>query len=204
MNATLKNYDNAYINSNADMIGYHIEGNSKNVLLFIHGMNAHSGTWRKNIPYFSKEWMTIAPSLTPTSRISQSIVTQYIQTILMMIKPLLSEQISVIGNSLGGVLASLLLMSELPICSLILEDIPDLYDLQPKKLVDYINKKKTPTLLVWGQKDTITPLSIGEKLNKFIIKSKLIVFEDAGHTPHWERSVEFNKTVYDFLKQNNC
>lgn len=49
-------------------------------------------------------------------------------------------------------------------------------DLSP--LVDDV---KVPTLIIWGEKDTITPLSLGEELHKKIDGSKLVIIPDTRH-----------------------
>lgn len=52
---------------------------------------------------------------------------------------------------------------------------------------------RVPTLLLWGDQDTSTPLWQGEKLRQLVPNSKLIVLENKGHnwllddsTPLWE------------------
>lgn len=45
---------------------------------------------------------------------------------------------------------------------------------------------KIPTLLIWGQKDTQTPLAYADTFNKSIIDSKLEVIPDGTHFVHRE------------------
>ncbi|MEX0690091.1 MAG: alpha/beta hydrolase [Candidatus Paceibacterota bacterium] len=59
-----------------------------------------------------------------------------------------------------------------------------------------INK---PTLLLWGEKDTVTPLSDGETLNKLISNSKLEVIKNTGHFPHKEKPQEVIELINDFI-----
>ncbi len=42
-----------------------------------------------------------------------------------------------------------------------------------------------PTIILWGEKDRITPLSDGEMLNKKIVKSKLLIVNGARHSPQF-------------------
>lgn len=58
-----------------------------------------------------------------------------------------------------------------------------------------------PTLLIWGDKDTITPLWQGEKLNRIISNSSLNVLKGLGHIPQIEDSVQFNNSLLPFLEQ---
>lgn len=58
---------------------------------------------------------------------------------------------------------------------------------------------KRPTLIVWGREDGLIPLSDGERMNKDIAGSKLIVFDQCGHVPNIEKAMEFNAAVIKFL-----
>ena len=46
------------------------------------------------------------------------------------------------------------------------------------------DKIKCPTLIIWGAKDTTTPLSDGQLLHEGIRDSRMIVIPDARHSPH--------------------
>lgn len=50
-------------------------------------------------------------------------------------------------------------------------------------LTEELKKMKVPTLLLWGEKDTETPLEMGIRMQELIPESKLIVLHDQGHTP---------------------
>lgn len=43
----------------------------------------------------------------------------------------------------------------------------------------------TPTLIIWGENDTITPLVDGQIMHKSIKNSKLSIVKNAGHSPHF-------------------
>jgi pimeloyl-ACP methyl ester carboxylesterase len=60
-------------------------------------------------------------------------------------------------------------------------------------------KITTPTLLIWGESDTETPLSDGKQLSRLIHNSKLEVISGAGHFVHKEKSQEVAKLVQEFL-----
>jgi len=45
---------------------------------------------------------------------------------------------------------------------------------------------RVPTLVVWGDRDTLFPLSHGEHLARIIPDAKLAVLEGVGHCPHLE------------------
>jgi pimeloyl-ACP methyl ester carboxylesterase len=56
-----------------------------------------------------------------------------------------------------------------------------------------------PTLIMWGKADSWIPLAQGEVLEKAIIGSKLIVFEDAGHVLMEEIPTESVAKYLSFL-----
>lgn len=60
---------------------------------------------------------------------------------------------------------------------------------------------KQPTLLIWGEQDTETPLRLGRILNELIPDSRLIVFRPCGHLPQEEYPVEFTRLVTEFCRE---
>jgi len=68
-------------------------------------------------------------------------------------------------------------------------------------LDDVVKKIKRPTLLIWGRQDGLVPLADGERLNKDIAGSKMVVFDQCGHVPNLEKPGEFNAAVLKFLSE---
>lgn len=66
------------------------------------------------------------------------------------------------------------------------------------KVLAKINK---PTLIIHGREDKAVPLNRSEILNNLWKRSKLVIFEKAGHTPHEEYPGKFNKLAVDFLSE---
>jgi 2-hydroxy-6-oxonona-2,4-dienedioate hydrolase len=60
---------------------------------------------------------------------------------------------------------------------------------------------KQPTLLVWGNNDTITPPFVAREFNKLIPNSELHFIDRCGHAPMMERPQEFNVLLDNFLKK---
>jgi len=60
-------------------------------------------------------------------------------------------------------------------------------------------KIATPTILIWGEDDSETPLVNGEKLSRLIHNSKLKVISGAGHFVHQEKPQEVIKLIQEFL-----
>lgn len=68
-------------------------------------------------------------------------------------------------------------------------------------LGDEISQIKQPTLLIWGNNDTITPPFVGKEFNKLIPNSELHFVDKCGHAPMMEVPEEFNKILHEFLKK---
>jgi pimeloyl-ACP methyl ester carboxylesterase len=57
----------------------------------------------------------------------------------------------------------------------------------------------TPSLVIWGREDRLTPLETGEKIYAAIPNSQMVIIEKAGHAPHREQPAEFSAIVDKFL-----
>jgi pimeloyl-ACP methyl ester carboxylesterase len=56
-----------------------------------------------------------------------------------------------------------------------------------------------PTLIVWGDKDTIIPVAHAHKVHEAIPGSRLRIMPGAGHFPHAEDPVRFVEILEEFL-----
>ena len=70
-------------------------------------------------------------------------------------------------------------------------------------LGEELNQIKLPTLLVWGNNDTITPPFVGMEFNKLIPNSELYFIDKCGHAPMMETPEEFNQILHKFLTKLN-
>ncbi len=68
-------------------------------------------------------------------------------------------------------------------------------------LGDELNNIKQPTLLIWGNNDTITPPFVAREFNRLIPKSELHFVDKCGHAPMMEQPEEFNMVLHKFLKK---
>jgi pimeloyl-ACP methyl ester carboxylesterase len=57
----------------------------------------------------------------------------------------------------------------------------------------------SPTLVIWGKQDALTPLAGGEAMAHDISGAKLVVLDQCGHVPQIECAQVFNKTLLGFL-----
>jgi pimeloyl-ACP methyl ester carboxylesterase len=70
---------------------------------------------------------------------------------------------------------------------------------QRHNMAEEIPNIKTPTLLVWGLNDTITPPIVAHEFNRLIPNSKLKFIDRCCHAPMMEHPEKFNELVEDFL-----
>ena len=70
-----------------------------------------------------------------------------------------------------------------------------------QNLAEEVSKISAPTLLVWGNNDTITPPFVGEEFHKLIPNSKLLFIDECGHAPMMEQPEEFNRYLSEFLDE---
>lgn len=68
-------------------------------------------------------------------------------------------------------------------------------------LGDELKEIKQPTLLIWGQNDTITPPFVAQEFHKLIPNSELHFIDKCGHAPMMEQPAAFNAILDKFLKK---
>lgn len=68
-------------------------------------------------------------------------------------------------------------------------------------LGDELNNIQQPTLLIWGNNDTITPPFVAREFQKLIPNSELHFIDKCGHAPMMEQPEEFNVILHKFLKK---
>ena len=68
-------------------------------------------------------------------------------------------------------------------------------------LGDELKPVQQPTLLIWGNNDTITPPFVAQEFNKLIPNSELYFIDKCGHAPMMEVPQEFNKILDQFLSK---
>ena len=64
----------------------------------------------------------------------------------------------------------------------------------------YLRCVRAPTLLVWGERDALVPLSVGELLHEEIPGSQLAVIPNAGHMPMYDDPDVAAETILRFLE----
>jgi len=200
----IPSFDNAsFMTDFNEVIHFHQEGKADRAIVLLHGMNAHSGTWRYNTSIFAKEWKVIAPSLPPIrSEPSSDEIGKYAKQVTSLLDSLQVHSAIFIGNSMGGWIA-LHILENWPekVEKLVLEDSAGIYPEfeESEKLVKGVISSGVPTLVIWGKDDTIIPVRIGYYIHQRIPESKMVVIENGKHSPHWYRPDEFNSAASNFL-----
>jgi pimeloyl-ACP methyl ester carboxylesterase len=64
---------------------------------------------------------------------------------------------------------------------------------------DLLPRVDVPTLLIWGELDARSPLSVARQFEQAIPGAELVVIPDAGHISNLERPEQFNRAVREFV-----
>ncbi len=64
-----------------------------------------------------------------------------------------------------------------------------------------LGKLRMPVYLVWGDKDKVTPIWAGKKMNSLIPGSRISIIENVGHMPFLENVSKFNSILTSLLKE---
>ncbi len=64
-------------------------------------------------------------------------------------------------------------------------------------------KIQTPTCIIWGENDSVTPPDVAREFNELLPDSKLFWIEKCGHAPMMEHPNEFNTILESWLKERN-
>lgn len=68
---------------------------------------------------------------------------------------------------------------------------------------DLLARIAVPTLLIWGELDVRSPLSIARQFEQAIHDAQLVVLAGAGHMSNLERPAQFTATVRDFCRAHS-
>ncbi|QSS96498.1 alpha/beta fold hydrolase [Psychroflexus sp. ALD_RP9] len=64
-------------------------------------------------------------------------------------------------------------------------------------------KMPTPTCIIWGKQDTVTPPNVAEDFNKLLPDSDLFWIDECGHAAMMEHPNKFNELLYTWLSNRN-
>lgn len=63
---------------------------------------------------------------------------------------------------------------------------------------------EAPTLLVWGEQDARSPLSVARQFEESVPDTKLVVIPDCGHVSNLEQPEAFNTAVREFCREHSA
>ena len=66
----------------------------------------------------------------------------------------------------------------------------------------FLSQISSPTLILVGAEDAITPVIDSEKMHHAIKGSRLVVLENAGHVSNLERTDQFNEALLEFMRDS--
>ena len=66
---------------------------------------------------------------------------------------------------------------------------------------DRLPEIRQPTLIVWGENDSIIPVRDAHEFERLIPDSRKVVMKETGHVPMAERPETFNDVMLDFLAE---
>jgi pimeloyl-ACP methyl ester carboxylesterase len=69
---------------------------------------------------------------------------------------------------------------------------------------DLLPRIAVPTLLIWGEQDVRSPLSVARKFEQAIPNASLVVIPDCGHVSNLEQPKLFNEAVREFCRAHPC
>ncbi len=72
-------------------------------------------------------------------------------------------------------------------------------DLGKEDFVDQLSKIQAPTLVIWGDKDTLVTKAEEDLLLSKVKTATFKVYPETGHGVHWERPAEFTKDLLAFV-----
>lgn len=64
-------------------------------------------------------------------------------------------------------------------------------------------KMQTPTCIIWGKNDTVTPPKVAMEFHDLLPDSELFWIDECGHAPMMEHPREFNELLYAWLQKRN-
>jgi 2-hydroxy-6-oxonona-2,4-dienedioate hydrolase len=64
-------------------------------------------------------------------------------------------------------------------------------------------KMKTPTAVIWGAQDCVTPPNVAEEFEKLLPNATLYWIDKCGHAPMMEHPDRFNEITEQWLQANN-
>jgi len=69
-------------------------------------------------------------------------------------------------------------------------------------LTDALSLLQIPTMIIWGENDTIAPIRTAQVLKSYLPEASLKVIKNAAHVPMVDQPQKFNKLIKSYLKKS--
>ena len=70
-------------------------------------------------------------------------------------------------------------------------------------LSDALSVLTMPTMIIWGDNDSIAPMRTAKVLQQYIPQAKLNIIKNAAHVPMVDQHLKFNRLLKDYLKNTS-
>ena len=70
-------------------------------------------------------------------------------------------------------------------------------------MANELPKIKTPTAIIWGKQDTVTPPNVAKEFHELLPDSNLYWIDRCGHAPMMEHPQKFNTILENWLEDRN-
>lgn len=185
------------------------------VVLFLHGWRGNADQWQHQLqPVAAAGFRAVAPDLpgTRNSPLADSSLDRrdpmlHVPVLLQLLDRLKVQSVHVVGHSWGGLVAQRLALEHPDrVATLTLVDSSVRSD-----DIDDLEKIGCPTLIVWAENDSVSPLQLGQSLSQLIPGARLVVIPEVGtdvdpaadpvasHVPPLYKPEEFNRHLLEFL-----
>ena len=176
---------------------------SKLNVVLLHGMSFNADTWIETgtIEYLCTNGFNVYAVDMPGfgkskgKRLKRPYAAEFLHKIL---KKLEVKKPVLVGPSMGGGIALAYAISFDELSGLVLIAPAGLND--PQIVENLSEISETPTLIFWGDKDRVFPVSMSEILTDKLSKSRLVICEGAPHPCYLKATEKFHIELRDFLE----
>jgi pimeloyl-ACP methyl ester carboxylesterase len=111
-----------------------------------------------------------------------------------------ATSLKAVSRAVNAVYAPFRFMNPLPIAMVLLGASMTIFRHEAAVLVPQLAALMIPTLLVWGAKDKIVPVSNAYAAAKLVPGCQVYIFEDGGHSVYRQKVKEFAQLMTGFLR----
>jgi pimeloyl-ACP methyl ester carboxylesterase len=156
------------------------------LIVLLHDQGRSSDQWREFVPLLESRFRVIAPELPDGDEGAAIAIVRH---------ALGDERCGVIGHGTGGALAQALAAGG-GVEAMVLLDAPRATQADDRVFASF----DFPVLLLWGEDDTVVPVSVAEELNDAIPTSTLGLLPGCGHDLTDEAAATIAPMILEYLR----